>query len=247
MTVMEHWSATRFMLWEQCPGLFKERYIDGKPLEVTEAMAFGSAVHQGLEEHYRGKDGGLAFRKAWKAYGPDGSHLTATGLNLLDRVYELELDGTPELPFSLDTADELGAPIVGAIDLVGADGVVYDFKTTKGAWSQERAQKEVWQPLLYSWARWEQEPAYTATFEYIVLNRVSGTLSRFRRVWTADEWVAAMSALWDRMRTISADVAAGRFECTGSHGYCPECGARWSHEHICEPQVRRVRVHANTQ
>ena len=81
------------MLWDQCPGLFKDRYIDGIAMETTEAMAFGSAVHKGLEEHFRGGDGEYAFRQTWKAYGPDGSHLTAMGLDLIDLVRELGLEG----------------------------------------------------------------------------------------------------------------------------------------------------------
>lgn len=231
------------MLWDQCPGLFKDRYIDGVAMETTEAMAFGSAVHKGLEEHFRGGDGAYAFRQVWKGYGPDGSHLTAMGLDLIDLVRDLKLKGVPEQIFTIDTEEDLGAPIVGYIDLVGSDGTVYDFKTTKGSWSQARAQKEVWQPVLYTWAQWQHVPSYEAAFEYIVLNRVTGTLSRFRREWTADEWVESINGLWDRMRLIANDVAADRYKCTGSHGFCPECGDRWAHEHVCETATRRIRLH----
>jgi hypothetical protein len=244
--VIPHWSASRFMMWDQCPGLFKEHYIDGVAVEVTEAMAFGLAVHKGLEEHFRGGNGEAAFRREWKTW-PDGSpDLTKTGLDLLDKVFDLDLHGTPEYGFELHTDAELGAPIVGYIDLVGDDGVTYDFKTTVGRWSQERAQRETWQPLLYTWSRWIEEPPNDAAFEYIVLNRASGALDRFRRQWTADEWVQQMNALWDRMRIISNDLAAGRFVCRDNHGYCPECGGRWSHAHVCypNPPLERIRLHA---
>lgn len=239
MIVMPHWSASRFMTWDICPGEFKARYVDEVPFQMTEAVAFGQSMHMGLEAHYRGEDGVRAFRAAWKQYSRDlgrlnaDSHLTSTGLDLLDQVFELDLKGTPERGFSIDTNEELGAPIVGAVDLWGNDGVIYDFKTTRGLWSQERAQKETWQPLLYTWARWEEEPSYDATFEYIVLNRITGTLQRFRREWTADEWNAQWNAMRERAQQIADDIREGRFECHGNHGYCPECGDRWSHEHAC--------------
>lgn len=247
MTVMPHWSASRFMLWDQCPGLFKARYVDGEAFQITEAVAFGQAVHQGLEAHFNDQDGIRAFRSAWKQsaveLGEVDPSLTARGMDLLDQVFDLNLAGTPERGFSLDTNAELGAPIVGAIDLWGNDGVIYDFKTTRGLWSQQRAQQEVWQPVLYSMARWEQEPDFGGAFEYIVLNRVTGSLQRLRREWSADELVVQMDAAWNQMRYVATCVAADVYACHGKHGFCPECGDRWSHEHVCAVSTERIRLH----
>jgi PD-(D/E)XK nuclease superfamily len=237
---MPHWSATRFTLFEQCRQAFKARYVDEEPFQMTEAVAFGQAVHMGLEAHYHGDDGERAFRAAWKQFGLElgrvDASLTRTGLQLLEQVYALDLSGVPERGFSLDTNEELGAPIVGAVDLWG-DDVVYDFKTTRGAWSQERAQKEAWQPLLYTRAYFDETDRWPA-FEYIVLDRVQGTLSRFERQWTTDEWVVQHDALCARMAAIAQAVRAGDFDCRGSHGYCPECGDRFSHDHACMPLER---------
>jgi len=238
--VMPHWSATRFMLFEQCPAEFRSRYVDGVALEPTEALCFGKAVHMGLEEHFSGGDGERAFRAAWKAEVASLGRvvhpsLTGMGLTILGKVFDLDLHGVPERGFSLDTNLELGAPIVGALDLYDqADNVVYDFKTTRGGWTQDRAQTETWQPLLYTWAAWD-ETGQWPSFEYIVLNRVTGTLDRFRRQWTADEWLAQMNAAWTRMCEISVNVAQDQLSCPATHGYCPECGARWGHDHVCDP------------
>lgn len=238
MASVDHWSPSRFMLWEQCPGSFKERYIDGVWTPATEAMAFGSAVHAGLEEHFRGGNGDLAFRRKWKDYGTDGEYLTATGLDLLDLVYDLGLRGHPEWGFELETPD-LGANIVGYVDLLGEDGTVYDFKTTRGKWSQARAQKETWQPLLYTWAALNEDVMrYQGGFEYIVLNRDTRQLDRFRREWTPEEWAAQANEMWDRARCIANDCAADRFDCHGKHGFCPECGDRWQHGHQCGVLMR---------
>lgn len=249
MTVMPHWSATRFMTFDQCPGEFKARYIDERPVVKTEPMLFGSAVHMGLEAHYRGDDAIRAFRAAWKQFslelGDVDPGLTGKGMDLIEQVVELGLSGIPERGFSIDTNADLGAPIVGAIDLWGADGTTYDFKTSKGLWSQERAQKELWQPVLYSWARWIEEPEYVGDFEYIVLNRVTGQLQRFRRSWTKDELLEQLNAAVERMHAIADSVREDHYECRGKHGFCPECGDRWGHDHVCDVRAtQRVRLHA---
>lgn len=245
---MPHWSATRFMLFEQCPASFRERYVDGVASETTEAMAFGSAVHRGLETHYQGGDGERAFRAAWKVAveqdlgGVAHRDLTGNGIAIIEQIAALGLRGIPEYGFSLDTEGELGAPIIGAIDLWDAEGnTVYDFKTTRGAWSQARAQREVWQPLIYTYAIWQLTDQWPA-FEYIVGNRATARVDRFRREWTADEWLAEMNALWLRMCTTSTAVAKDELECHGKHGFCLECGERWTHEHDCDevPHSRRV-------
>jgi len=246
MTQMPHWSASRFMLFDLCPASFKERYVDGVALEPTEAMRFGSAVHRGLEAHFQGEDGVRSFRADWKAareeLGRADPGLTAMGLTLLEAVFELNLSGTPERGFSWDTNEDLGAPVVGAVDLWDAEhGVIYDFKTTIGAWSQQRAQKEVWQPCLYSHAFWLETDVWPR-FEYIVLNRATGALSRFTRDWTTETYLEQMGEVWDRMREISTRVNADLLDCSGKHGYCPECGSRWSHDHVCGPTSGRVRL-----
>jgi len=246
--VMPHWSATRFMLFDQCPGEFKARYVDGVALEPTEALCFGKAVHTALECHYNGGDGERLFRTVWKSMVRDdlggrvNKNLTGMGIELLDKVIALDLHGTPELPIAIDSNFELGAPIVGAIDLYDEQSeTVYDFKTTRGTWSQERAQAERWQPLLYTLAIWYEHGVWPA-FEYIVLNRVTGALSRFRREWTQDEWLEQMNAAWLRASEISVAVAQGRLECHGNHGFCPECGERWEHDHICDEGTYSKRV-----
>jgi hypothetical protein len=247
--IVPHWSASRFMLWDQCPGAFKARYVDEQPFVMTEAVAFGSAVHLGLEAHFNDQDGARAFRAAWRTMADElggvNPNLTGVGLTLIEQVVDLKLEGVPERGFSIDTNQDLGAPIVGAVDLWDeANSVVYDFKTSIGHWSQERAQKEVWQPLLYTSAFWEETEHWPA-FEYIVMNRATGQLDRFRREWTEDGWLEQMGAAYDRAMAIARDVRADRFECHGNHGYCPECGARFSHDHVCnQSSLRRVRLHA---
>jgi hypothetical protein len=255
MTVVPHWSASKFMAWDQCPGEFKARYVDGRPFVMNEAVAFGQAVHQGCEAHYRGEDGISAYRAAWKQFivelgGFDAvdPSLTGIGMDLLEQVFALGLEGVPERGFSIDTEADLGAPIVGFVDLWGADGTIYDFKTSRGLWSQARAQKELWQPALYSWARWIEEPAYAGEFEYIVLNRITGQLQRFRREWSPERVTEQMNVAWDRMRVIAASVRDDVYLCRGKHGFCQECGDRWGHTHVCnEGTSERIRLRGRSE
>lgn len=243
---MPHWSASRFMVYDQCPAEFRSRYVDGVAIEPTEALCFGKAVHMGLEAHFSGQDGERAFRAAWQVYreelGDQQVHsLTGVGILLIEQVKALHLKGIPERGFSLDTELVLGAPIIGAIDLMG-NGTLWDFKTTRGHWSQERAQTELWQPVLYAWAAL-QETGSLPAFEYIVMNRVTGQLDRFRRTWDEESWSEQWAKAYERMRATAQAVKNDQLECHGKHGACPECGERWSHEHVCDDTAaRRIRL-----
>jgi hypothetical protein len=238
------------MAWDICPGEYAARYIDEQPVVITEALAFGQAVHHALEAHFNAEDGERAFRQFWRVEqqaveGGVNPQLTSMGLHLLEQVFELGLKGVPERGFSLDTNAELGAPTVGAIDLSDDDGqVLYDFKTTMGKWSQTRAQTEIWQPVVYSWSHWERTDVLP-DFEYIVLDRVRGTVRRFRRDrWSPDDWALQLNEARRRMLYVATCVRADLYACHGKHGYCPECGERWAHDHVCDlsAAVRRIRL-----
>jgi hypothetical protein len=62
-----HWSASRFMLFEQCPRLYRDRYVDGVATEPSLAMLFGHSVHTALEALHQGHRG-----VCLDAYGAEG-------------------------------------------------------------------------------------------------------------------------------------------------------------------------------
>jgi hypothetical protein len=239
----EHWSASRFMLWERCPAEFYARYIAGAREPASEAMLFGSAVHRGLEAHYLGNSGEATFRQVWKAsvaeelHGQADAKLTAVGLDLLERTIELGLQGVPEYAFTLPT-EAWGAPTVGAVDLIDVrDGHVYDFKTTTGAWSQTRAERDIWQPALYAFAVSEALD-WPERFTYVVLNKVSRQVELFDLDNLQERW----AAMDEMARVIAARVVDGDFACHGKHGSCPECGVRWDHGHVCDLSATPPRI-----
>lgn len=238
------WSPSKFTCYDQCPQLFYERYVLHAKEAPSEAMQFGSAVHKGLEAHFNGTDGELAFRREWRLrsleLGQVDPKLSKTGLDLISRVMDLGLDGIPERKVWVRTDDYLNAPLLGYVDLwCSVSNTIVDFKTTVGAWSAERAEKEMHQPCFYSWAYW-QETGIMPGFEYIVLNRATGSLSRFKTERTGDQ----ISAWLDRCREIAVAVAADQFACKCRTGVsCPECGATWEHGHQCFPnQSKRIRL-----
>lgn len=139
-----HWSASRFMLFEQCPRLYKERYVDGIASEPSLAMLFGSAIHTALEAMHQGhagarpdrcaiedryKLGRLVYNEKFDEMAarlPEGivapASLYVEGLKMLDQVDQLNLNqdchSEPERWFSIDASvANLNWPIVGAVDL----------------------------------------------------------------------------------------------------------------------------------
>jgi PD-(D/E)XK nuclease superfamily len=237
--VVPWWSPSKFVCWDTCPREFYLRYVQRVPMVPTEALHFGTAVHKGLEAHFQGGDGEVAFRRTWRTLSDElrqsgydvASHLSRTGLELIEKVTALGLVGEPERKVWIRTDAYLGAPILGYADLWSPQtDTIFDFKTTVGAWSAARAEKEVWQPCLYSYA-YRSEMEVLPRFEYIVLNRVTGTLERFETQRSDDQIMDALS----RAREIATAVQREQFDCQCRTGAdCPECGARWEHGHVCD-------------
>lgn len=213
-----YWSPSRFTCWDQCPAEYYRRYVLGEPMEPNTPVWFGTAVHKGLESHFRGEDGELAFRRKWREcrtqLGAAGLAVSDTffevGLTLIERTAALGLAGIPERKIWLRTDDYLGAPLLGYVDLWSeSTHTIYDFKTTLGSWSAARAEREMWQPCLYSYAYFI-ETDVLPKFEYIVLNRGTGELQRFPTQRTHEQ----ISATLDRALEISRAVKTTDWSCT---------------------------------
>lgn len=170
------------------------------------------------------------------------------GLRMIDQVAAMNLnrDGRSksERWFSIPTEwGGLDWPVVGAVDLWSPPwsqhgAVVWDFKTTVGSWSQTRAEKERWQPLLYTWAyvrAYDRLP----TFRYLVLNRMTGAVDTFDRTWSSKrELREDLNDLEFHAEEIAECVAVGNFECSLKHGNCLECGESYGHDHVCRSPSR---------
>lgn len=273
-----HWSASRFMLFEQCPKLYKDRYVDGLATPASLPMLFGSAVHTALEALHQGHSQTCLprcgidhseerYREARAVYAERfddmsvrlaelglvaSASLYTEGLRMLNAVAELGLNvdarSEPERWFSLPTQSVWQFDTIGAVDLWSPPKskhgpVVWDFKTTAGAWSEARAERERWQPLLYTRA-YQQAYGLVPTFKYVVLNRVSGTLEIFDRKWhSRREWNDDLADLSFHAEEIAEAVRDRNFTCTRGHGTCLECGKPYGHDHVCDAASRPVKIH----
>jgi len=170
------------------------------------------------------------------------------GLRMIDQVDALALnaDGKSksERRITIPTAwAGLNWPVVGAVDLWSPPWsqhgpVVWDFKTTVGSWSQLRADKEKWQPLLYTWA-YVRAYDIVPTFRYLVLNRMTGGVDTFDRVWkTRKSFQEDLNDLEFECEEIAEAVAEGNFDCSRGHGTCLECGEAYGHDHVCATPKR---------
>lgn len=214
-----HLSPSALSLFAWCPAQYHARYVLKRHDPPTVAQQFGLAVHRALEAHFRGDNPQQAFRRDWRDRAAGlvdlgivvPPALTGRGMDLVDVVLELGLTGETEKPVTLNVGSFLPVPLYGIVDLWdAAANRIIDFKTTSGKWSQERADREVWQPAIYSAALWAGGDAELPSFEYVVMSRDTGRVDRFETHRTLDQVDAAI----EQARTIYRRILAEDFPCT---------------------------------
>lgn len=212
-------SPSRLTCYAYCPAEFHKRYILKRDEPPTPERLFGTAVHKGIEAHFRGEDDELAFLRAWreaqkelvKAEQIFGAGLPERGLELLEMVRNLNLSGEPEKHIVL-TAPGFTIPFIGYVDL-WSDGRLYDFKTTGYGWSQAKADAQLFQPAIYSQA-YSNEHGEIPSFTFVVLPRIAGPVQLLDGTRTG----AQIEAAFDRAREIHELIEAKVFDCTcGKH------------------------------
>lgn len=175
-----HLSPSRLSTFDRCPELYRQRYVLKLPQGPSFERDFGTAVHRGIEAHYRGLDHEMAFLLVWRIAQKECREaniavppwLTERGLELIEAACALGIKGEPEQRIGIMLAG-VNLPIIGYVDLVG-DGQVVDWKTTAFGWGQDRADREIFQPAIYSQAYAETHDGILPTFTYVVLPRNGG-------------------------------------------------------------------------
>jgi hypothetical protein len=207
-------SPSRLTTYTYCPAEYFKRYILKQDEPPTPERSFGTAVHVGLEAHFRGQDDELAFLRAWRQAKQElqaaqqvfGAGLPERGLELLEMVRNLKLEGEPERRIGVIDPN-IPLPFIGYTDL-WSEGHIWDFKTTGYGWTQAKADAQIFQPAIYSQAH-SEEYGSIPQFTFIVLPRIAGPVQLFDGTRTGDQIIAAFA----RAREIYDLIEAQVFDC----------------------------------
>ena len=163
-------SVTKISTYLDCPRKFWYRYELHLKTPKSGGFYFGSAVHQGLENYYLGKDPIQGVTDALFGKKDSIGEEVKEGVNLVKlekearRIFEIYSDQAPhfepllvehffEVPLvHPETKEELPATFRGKIDLITEDGAVVDHKTASGSSNGFWAKKNTLQANGYSYA-----------------------------------------------------------------------------------------------
>lgn len=168
MTTLEHLSYSSISAYLSCGHYWQMKYIDKLPTGTSPELVFGSAFHGTIENFIKGNHQGdlLQFWQTnWKEQlerNPEidwGMDSPASFENLGIRMFESKeihqgiLSIKADAPEWIEKRIELKVPgvpipVLGFIDIVTADGIPGDFKTSSKSWTMDKALGET-QPLFY--------------------------------------------------------------------------------------------------
>jgi len=161
---LDHLSYSSISMYLACPESWRRKYIAKEPTVSSPALVFGSAIHNTVEQYVQvggdllsiwsekwagqmEKEGGNVL---WGMDNPEthfnegvrilsdkaiAGQIAVIKAKQIERKVELRVPGVP-------------IPIVGYIDIIAADGIPGDFKTSAKSWTNGRAADEL-QPLFY--------------------------------------------------------------------------------------------------
>lgn len=171
--MLNHLSYSSISTYLMCPRSWRFHYIERVEVPTATALVFGSAMHHTIEEHIKTHTATdrvpLVERWSWNwqaqlesnpqiAWGDDTPEgLSNEGVRILsDPDIAGLVDALQPLiddKVHIEDYVELRVPgvpisIIGYIDIIEADGVPGDFKTSSKSWNHDRAQGEM-QPAFY--------------------------------------------------------------------------------------------------
>jgi hypothetical protein len=165
---LDHLSYSSIAQYLSCGQSWYYRYIEKAPTTTSPELVFGSAVHKAIERYIQTKQPLLTlWGECWADQLGNESDIqwgTSTpydfasdGIRLFsnERVQQMLAaiaTGCGENP-TVERRIEMHAPgvpipIIGYIDIIDAQGVPADIKTSARAWTADRAQSEL-QSLFY--------------------------------------------------------------------------------------------------
>jgi hypothetical protein len=199
---LRHLSYSSIESYSSCARNYEFQKVKKLPRRNAAALVTGRAVHETLQESIRQRvHGGLPdfdstrtlLTERWtrqleaepvddwqgksEAYEFERAAEIVAQPGFLELVYAIEPmigdDGEPMIERKINLKlPGVETPVIGFIDLIGRDGVPYDFKTASKDWTEAKARGER-QPLYYLAAlgqeRWPHNKALK--FRYIVFTK----------------------------------------------------------------------------
>jgi len=173
---IDHLSYSSITTYQMCPRSWRFHYLDRVQTPTSPALIFGSAFHETVEEHVKTAFATdrvpVADRWArhWAAqlernaenginWGRDSEEsMNDLGIKmfsdpdtvaLIDSLQPLVIEEQVQIERRIELqVPGVPVPIVGYIDMIEADGVPADFKTSARSWNQGKADDEL-QPIFY--------------------------------------------------------------------------------------------------
>lgn len=209
-------------MYADCPALYKHRYVDRIFDPPTIDMEYGQAIHTGLDAHFKGGDGELAFIRDLKqrlekliARGADPADwLVPQGIRLMAEVGRLGWSGESEQKFHW-VCSGFTVPFIGVIDLWSPDrGVIVDWKTTQRAWSNKTPDRYQFQRAIY-WQSTVERWQRMVTFQFVALGAYPG--GRVQVIDATPQPEEVVGVL-EKARAIAASIEREDWLCTcGKH------------------------------
>lgn len=243
MNQISYLSYSSINLYLTCPENWRRKYIEKQPQPSTPALIVGSAFHGTVEravvegaalsalwpEVWTAKMEADGANVEWGADTPeqhfnDGLRLVSAEpvQKMVDGVRPLVDDAGHfiERKVSIDVPG-VPVPIIGYIDIVTADGVPGDFKTSKSKWSQADAESEI-QPLFYLAALHQMgRPVPGNRFRHYVVTKTKtpdAMVIEHTHTWDEIFW------LYELIRQVWRGIEANIFP-TNPNGWL--CSAKW--------------------
>ena len=236
MASLDHLSYSSVSSYQLCGRAWRFKYVDKIQVPASPSLVFGSAFHGTLEalirRRYAEPENVLwPVAEVWPEHwtktqqqeidwqGEVPEELSNLGLRMLSHKTTLDLldSITPQVDGAGEPVIELRVelrvpgvpiPVIGFIDLITADGVPCDIKTSARAWSQEKAAEEM-QPLFYHAALnqmgYTQNP--TMTFRHYVFTKTrTPSAAAFETRHTPAQLFWLFGAIREVWRAIDAGV-----------------------------------------
>jgi len=161
--MVDHLSFSSISSYISCPRAWKFKYIEQAPQKPSAALSFGSAFHETIEG-YVTRVNDVDIKTLWAAawakqaekngfedeqpetLNNDGIRMFSSP-KIMEVINSIQSPQSIELPVRL-TVPGVPVPIIGYIDVITADGVPGDFKTSKAKWPEDKARNSL-QPLFY--------------------------------------------------------------------------------------------------